>query len=125
VQVALASIEVMLVLSAVEPSVVLLYYACLFVEELRLFVFIFFLFLVHELATSTVAPPDALDGVAGTAFVLASPLVLQVKPVPLDGQGCRCFSLALLLSLVDHLVVSVDHVAVPLVPFFEQLCHFE
>ena len=54
-QIALSGIKVMLVLAAIEASVVLLYYLSLFIEKLALFVLVLLLFFIHKFATTVIA----------------------------------------------------------------------
>ena len=87
VEITLSGVEVMLVLATVESSVVLLYYLCLFVEKLRLFVLVFLCFLIHELASTVIATQNPLNSQRCTNFVLELPLHFEHAPELLDHDG--------------------------------------
>ena len=81
-QITLSSIEVMFVFSAIITSIVLLNYFSLLIKEFGLFILIFKLLLIHELATATIASPYSL-------YLLCGPLLLLV--IPLDPQHSNVF----------------------------------
>jgi hypothetical protein len=104
-KICLPGVEVMLILPAIEASVVFLYYSALFIKEFALFIVIFLLFLIHELATTVIASPNALDLHTCTVFVLSLPLILQVEPVLLNRDRCIRFFFPEAFCLIQALIV--------------------
>ena len=122
-EVLLPCVEVMLVLSAEVASEEFLDYLGLFDEELALIPLHFRLLLVHEDASTDVAPPHALDLESSPLLVVELPLDLEHAPILLDDDCGRVLPISILLGLVEHLVVGVDDVPVPLVSLPREKCH--
>ena len=123
-KIALSGIEVMLILSAIETSIVLLYYLALLIEELALFILVFFLFLIHKFAPTVIATKDSLNGQWCTDFVLELPLDFEHAPELLDYDGSRVFFVSELFSFVKHVVIGVYNISMPCISFGEVLGHF-
>ena len=86
-KICLSCVEVMLIFPAVETSIVLLYYLCLLIEKLALFIFIFALFFVHELATAIKTSKNSLYSECILLFVLKTAFNLVHPPVFLNDYG--------------------------------------
>ena len=107
----------MLVLPRVEAAEILLNDFGLLVEELALFLLHFILFLIGKLATADVASPYSLNFLSSFLFILVVPLNLEHALVLLDDDGGGVLFVPELLSLVDHVIVRVNQVFVPLFTF--------
>ena len=122
-EIAFPGIEIMLVLSTVESSVIFLYYLSLFIKEFALFVFHFILLLIHKLATANITSPDALDFLCSLLFILILPFNSKHSPVFLDHKSSCIFLVPVFLSLIDHGVVGVHKIPVTFLTLFEVHCH--
>ena len=87
-QIALPSIEIMFIFSAVITTIIFLNYFCLFVEKLALLGLVFILLLVIELATADEPAPDSLDLKCGPLFLVKLPLNFEHSPVLLNYNCC-------------------------------------
>lgn len=117
-EIALPSIEIMLVFPRVISSVIFLNYFCLFIEKFTLFIFVFILLLMHELATANIASPDSLNFLGCTFLIIKLPLNLEHSPIFLDYYSSSVFLVSEFLSFVQHSVVGVYHVFMTIGPLF-------
>mmetsp|Transcript_4520 Transcript_4520/g.4235 ORF Transcript_4520/g.4235 Transcript_4520/m.4235 type:complete len:222 (-) Transcript_4520:101-766(-) len=102
IQVILPRIEVMFILSTVEPSIVFLNNDGHAVEELHLVVGLFRLSFPEEELSASVASEDPLDIPASIQDLLVVPLNLKHSPVFLDVYRCQLLLLSVLLCLNEH-----------------------
>ena len=87
IKIGFSGVEVMLILSRIESSIVLLYYLGLFSKEFTLFVLIFILFSFIELATANKASPYSLNSERCIFLIIKLPLYLQHSPIFLDDKS--------------------------------------
>ena len=122
-EIALPSVEVVLVFPAVEATVILLNDLGLLVEELRLLVLVFQLLPLHELATAQVTAPDPLNLPDRPPNAVILPFRLQHVPGLLNHHRRSCLLVAMLFGLIQSGIVVVDETLVSLLPFPEEGCH--
>lgn len=80
-QVALSSVEIMLVLPTIISAVVFLDYFSLFSKKFTLFLLVFIFLSVHKLATANIASPDSLDFLCCFFLILELPFYFEHAPV--------------------------------------------
>ena len=122
-EIALSCIEVVLVFTAVEASVILLNDLGLLVEKFGLLVFVFQLLPLHELATAQVTAPDPLNLIDRPPDGIILPFRLQHVPGLLNHYCRSCLLVAMLFGLIQSGIVVVDETLVSLLPFPEEGCH--
>ena len=86
-QVALPSIEIVLVFATVVASVVFLDDFGLLIEELALFCLVLVLLLTIELTTADIPAPDSLHHDGGPLFIVKLPFNLKHPPIFLNNDG--------------------------------------
>ena len=116
-KIAFPCIEIMFIFAAIKSSIVFLYYFGLLIKEFALFIFIFFLFLIHEEAATVIASQNSLNTKGSSNFILMFPFYLEHSPVLLYNNSSRVFFILILLSLVDHTIISINHFSMSPVPF--------
>ena len=80
-QVALSSVEIMLILPTIISPVVFLDYFSLFDKEFTLFLLVFIFLPVHKLATANITSPDSLDFYCSFFLILEFPFYFEHTPV--------------------------------------------
>ena len=116
-------IKIMFIFSTVEAPIILLNYFCLLIEKFALFIFVFFLFFVHKLATAIKTSKNSLYFDCGSLLVIIFPFNFEHSPVFLDDYSRTVFSISIFFSLIEHFIVRVNDIAMPFLSLFKIDCH--